>query len=324
MGISNSSKVSIIVPTYSQHSKLRRLLRSFDNLKDLLPYEIIVVDDCSPDDTPMVVKNWMNQEHSFRTQYVRLSENGGPAKARNAGLKIAIGEIVAFTDSDCVVDKFWLRELVTDLDVKAKIIGVGGKVKPLNGGIFSKYYTYHKVLEPPPSLFYLVTANCCFMRDTVLAVNGFDEYISKPGGEDVSLCIRLYKNGWGFSYTPEAIVFHDYRNSLRDFIKTFRNYGEGSLYATKTTLEDTLGTHNSFNTSSAKGSTRDSNTLRPRIFTPKQVFGYLFWYFKTYRRANLKLYDIVTFSFLRIVQITAYTQGWNYGEKVYKDNDKNR
>lgn len=323
MEISNTSKFSIIVPTYAQHQKLRRLLWSFDNLKGLLPYEIIVVDDCSPDETPIVVKKWMNQEHSFRTQYVKLSENGGPAKARNAGLKRAIGEIVAFTDSDCVVDKFWLRELVTNLDVKAKIIGVGGKVKPLNGGIFSKYYTYHNILEPPSSLLYLVTANCCFMRDAVLEVNGFDEYISKPGGEDVALCIRLHKKGWKFSYTTEAIVFHDYRNSLRDFIKTFRNYGEGSLYATKNTLEDTLMTHNSFNTSSSNGASGDHNTLRPRMFTPKHIFGYLFWYYKTYRRANLKLYDVLTFSFLRIVQIIAYTQGWNYGEKNYQGKNTN-
>lgn len=237
MEISNKYKISIVVPTYSQHKKLRRLLKSFDYIKDLLPLEVIIVDDCSPDATPKVVKNWENQKHSFRTKYIRLNKNSGPARARNIGVKNANGKVVAFTDSDCVVDNFWLRELIEKLDPKNGVIGVGGKVIPLNGGIISKYNTFHNVLEPPDSLLYLVTANCCYLRDKILDVVGFDEDISKPGGEDVALSIKLYKKGWRFQYAPKAIVFHDYRNSVKNFLKTFRNYGEGCAYITKKYFE---------------------------------------------------------------------------------------
>lgn len=237
MEISHNYKVSIVVPTYSQHEKLRRLLKSFDNIRDLIPFEVIIVDDCSPDNTPTEVKNWENQKHSFRTKYIRLNENSGPAKARNIGVKNANGEIVAFTDSDCVVDKFWLIRLIEELDTKNGVIGVGGKVMPLNGGLISKYNTFHNVLEPPQSLLYLVTANCCYLRDNLLDVDGFDEDILKPGGEDVALSIKLFKKGWRFQYASKAIVFHDYRNNLRDFVKTFRNYGEGCAYVTKKYFE---------------------------------------------------------------------------------------
>lgn len=228
----NLQRVSVVVPTYSQHGKLRRLLKSFDSLEGLLPLEVIVVDDCSPDETGEVVKDWIEHEHEFSAEYIMLKENSGPGRARNVGTGHASGDIVAFTDSDCVAHKNWLRELVKEVNPSMGVIGVGGKVKPLNGGVLSRYSTFHRILAPPKSLIYLVTANCCYIREKILEVDGFDEEIPKPGGEDVALSIKLMKKGWKFHYSPMAVVYHEYRTGLGDFVRTFENYGEGCSYVT--------------------------------------------------------------------------------------------
>ena len=86
------------------------------------------------------------------------------------------------------------------------------------------------MLEPPPSLLYLVTANCCVRREPALAAGGFDETLKRPGGEDIVLSYRLWKAGWRFGRAEDAVVRHDYDRGLRAFYKTWWNYGFGSGY----------------------------------------------------------------------------------------------
>lgn len=229
----NKKKVTVVIPTYNSASKLQRLLNSIEKLKGLLPYEVIVVDDASSDNTKKVIKKWGNKTKSFRVIYFSSDANNGPGKARNIGLKLAKGNIVTFTDSDCVVNKRWLYNLTRKLNFAKGVVGVGGKVLPINpNGLISKYNTFHRVLEPPESLLYLVTANCCYYRSVVLNVGGFDEEIKKPGGEDITLSIKLWNKGYRFAYEPKAIVYHDYKETIKDFFQTFRNYGFGCSYAT--------------------------------------------------------------------------------------------
>jgi len=82
--------------------------------------------------------------------------------------------------------------------------------------------TYHR--EPT----YLVTCNCCYLREPLLEVGGFTEDIRTPGGEDIAASILLWKQGWRFAYAENAAVRHDFRASILRFMKTFRNYGYGT------------------------------------------------------------------------------------------------
>lgn len=104
---------------------------------------------------------------------------------------------------------------------------------PIGNDIYSKYYTFHRILEPPQSKKYLVSANCIYWRDPVMKVGGFDEDISKPGGEDVGLSFKLYNLGYRFGFEEKAVVYHDYRASLKNFAKTFYNYGSGCRLVTE-------------------------------------------------------------------------------------------
>lgn len=229
----SSTGVSVVVPTFNRGRKLARLLRSFDGLCEKVPEEVIIVDDGSRDDTSAMAVEWLDTFHDYEPRYFTMPENGGPAKARNLGLREAKEAVVAFTDDDCVVHHRWLFGLVDALDPRQRIIGAGGSVLPLNDDLVSRYYTFHHILEPPPSLLYVVTANCCYLRSHALAAGGFETDLSKPGGEDVALSFKLFKRGYRFAMAEDAVVYHEYRRDLRDFYQTFLNYGSGCRHVTE-------------------------------------------------------------------------------------------
>ena len=214
-------RVSVIVPTFNRK---RSLLRCISHMPP--DVEVIVVDDGSLDGTASALAR-MAHPHLL---YVR-QVNGGPASARNTGIGLASGDYIAFTDDDCVPVEPWPWPLVERLEREStEVAGVGGRVQPLHEGLFSRYYTFHRILEPPTSCSYLVTANCAYRRDVLVSVGGFDTGIRHPGGEDPGLSIKMRAAGYRLVFEPRAVVLHDYRESLKDFVRTFYRYGRGCAY----------------------------------------------------------------------------------------------
>lgn len=101
--IKNSPLVSVIIPTYNGESTILRAINSVLN-QTYSNLELIVVDDCSKDNTFEVVKNVKDK----RVKVLRHKENRGGSAARNTGIKEAKGEYIAFLDDD---DE-WLSEKV--------------------------------------------------------------------------------------------------------------------------------------------------------------------------------------------------------------------
>ncbi|MGC8847181.1 MAG: glycosyltransferase, partial [Candidatus Hydrogenedens sp.] len=217
----NEIKTSVIVPAYNDHNRLIHLLHSLDSLEYEKPYEVIVIDDASTDATPEICQNWAKQWHLYEFRYYRMPENRGPGVARNTGLEISRGDIVAFTDSDCRVHPHWLSRITSAINIEKRIIGVGGRVKAVSEkSMFARHFLFHRVLEPPEKLHYLVTCNCAFLKAPLLEAGGFAGNIRNPGGEDIFASIHLWKKGWRFSFQPDAIVYHDFDTNLRAFIRT--------------------------------------------------------------------------------------------------------
>ena len=224
--------LSIVVPSLGRHHSTRRLLASLAKCPD--EFQVVVVDDASPEPLMAVVREFSDR---LDVKYVRLAHRSGPAAARNRGVAEARGQYIAFTDNDCVVDENWARELAVYLrDAPLRVAGVGGRVLALSDDIYSRYYTYHKILDPFLSngrYLYLVTANAAFRRTALEEVGGFDEAIKHPGGEDPGLSFKLLSRGWVLHYRKEAIVYHDYRGGLRDLARTFFRYGRGCRVETE-------------------------------------------------------------------------------------------
>lgn len=213
--------VSIVVPTFNRKDSLLRCLASLP-----CDLETIVVDDGSTDDTgPSILS--LSRENLV---YIRRP-NGGPSAARNAGVRVATNSFVAFIDDDCQAIGKWPWPLVERLSREPReVAGCGGRVLPYSDDIVSRYYTFHRILEPPASCSYLVTANCAFRREAILEVNGFNERIRRPGGEDPELSSRLRKAGYRFVFEPSAQIMHEYRASIVDFARTFQRYGRGCAH----------------------------------------------------------------------------------------------
>jgi glycosyltransferase involved in cell wall biosynthesis len=218
----------VVVPTHNRARLLPAVLRAIERTRRAFDgtAEVVLVDDGSTDATPAILAEAVR--HGTLDRVLRNPRARGPAAARNLGWKCARARIVAFTDDDCEVEAGWLSELVATLDAAPPAIaGVGGRVTAARPGLVADYMTFHRILQPPESLSYLVTANAAFRREALEAVGGFDESVTAPGGEDPGLCQQLRSLGYGFAFQERAHVAHHYREGLRAFARTFYRYGRG-------------------------------------------------------------------------------------------------
>ena len=197
-------RISVVVPT---HNRAERMLRLLDALADQAvsePFEVVVVDDASDDGTVDRLHEAPSR-YPFELEVVRSEINTGPAGARNRGWKAAHGDVVAFTDDDCVPDSRWLATLVSGLD-RADI--AVGRTRPPDDqlpliGPFSSYLDIGHNQS-------FSTCNIAYRRGVLEAMGGFDEAaFAWPNGEDTDLGLRSTGAGYDDAYVPEALVWHD-------------------------------------------------------------------------------------------------------------------
>lgn len=225
---------SVIVATRDRPDLLADLVASLARCAPM-PRELVVVDDAS---TRPVDEVGLRSALAIRVRVVRNERSVGPGAARNRGVHASRGEVLLFTDDDCVVDPAWAGRLVTALAEGAEELGgVGGRVLARDRDVVSRYYELHRILEPrahdaahPRRVPYLVTANCAIRRDAFMRAGGFDGRIPAAGGEDAALSMRMVRRGYHFEHVPEAVVHHRFRPSLRDFARTFYRYGLGGRF----------------------------------------------------------------------------------------------
>jgi len=197
-------KVSVIVPVYNAETTVEECIHSLLGLnypKDNL--ELIFVNNDSTDRTINILNRY-DQEIKILYEKKR-----GPAAARNKGLSSARGDIIAFTDSDCVVDTDWLRNIVSPLQDQS-IGTVGGKIlakRPSNKieEFGEKIHDHHKAInEFKPS--YVITVNWASRLSVLKKVGFFDEGFMRC--EDVDLSFRIFHSAYKLVYNPDAVVFH--------------------------------------------------------------------------------------------------------------------
>ncbi|KKM02475.1 hypothetical protein LCGC14_1784050 [marine sediment metagenome] len=223
--------VSLVIPTYNRILKLFRLLKSLDKLNPI-PDEIIIVDDNSTDGSGKLLDKWKRIKREYHKEIILKSQNKGPADSRNLGNYQTRNELIAFTDDDVVVHTKWIKRITSKLlNADEEVVGVGGIVKSINNDILSKYYVEHKILEAPRQLNYLPTVNCCFRKQPIIQIGGFDTTFLFAGGEDTDLGLRLKNRGYTFVKEKKAIIYHDFSPNFLDFCKMWIRYGKGTQLA---------------------------------------------------------------------------------------------
>lgn len=217
----NHPRISVVVPAYNSEQTLHLTLIALKG--QLYPadkYEIIVVDDGSTDSTAEIAMR--------RGVKVIRQSNKGPAAARNRGWTEAKGDIVAFTDSDCVPAKNWLEAIDYNLSSKG-IEAVGGSYFLMNVDSplarLIQYEIEQRHEHIPFQADFLGSFNFAVRKEALEIVGGFNETFRQASGEDNDLSYRLRKQGCKLGFDKNIIVGHFHREDLRKYFKDQYRHG---------------------------------------------------------------------------------------------------
>jgi cellulose synthase/poly-beta-1,6-N-acetylglucosamine synthase-like glycosyltransferase len=182
--------------------------------QDYPDVEVVVVDDGSTDDTERTVRQ-------YPLRYL-CQDNAGPASARNRGWHTATGEIVCFTDSDCVPARDWVSRLVQEY-VSDQIAGVGGTYDIANANSLLAICIHEEIvqrhLRMPRDVNYLGAFNVSYRRAVLEEVGGFDESYGMASGEDNDLAYSVVKRGYSLVFTRDARVAHYHPDDLLRYLR---------------------------------------------------------------------------------------------------------
>lgn len=210
--------ISIIVPTYNSAEKLKLLLNSIytgsaNNNED---FETIVIDDCSSDNTHIIVKEFSS------VQYIKLDNRSGPAFARNIGAKKAKGDILLFTDADTVFLPDTLsntRKVISD-NPEVKCFMGNYEKEPANRGFMPRYKALWEYSEevrllqsgdlkynsfaPRPGIIY---------KDVFWEIGGFNDSYKGADIEDMEFGYRVNQK-YDTLFSPKIKIKHHYPETL--------------------------------------------------------------------------------------------------------------
>ena len=201
-------RISVIIPHYNDPLRLKLCLAALE--EQSLPrgqYELIVADNASPQG-----KDALGKLTGRRAKLVVVHRRGaGPA--RNGGVEAARGEILAFTDCDCLPDPHWLEKGVAALN-RFDIVGGRMRVRLDHGGPMTPAEAFETVFgfdneDYVKSKGFTVTANLFCLRADFDRVGPFQPDIS----EDKEWCHRATAMGLKLGYAKEALVSHPPRRT---------------------------------------------------------------------------------------------------------------
>lgn len=215
---SDAPRVSIVIPVYNHFDHTLVCLRSLAEHPGSVPFEVIVVDDCSGDETPARLPAIGG------IRAVRNPENLGFIGACNAGLAAARGEFVVFLNNDTAVRPGWLEALVGTFESRpdcglagAKLVYPDGRLQEAGGIVFSDAsgWNYGRFADPAhPAFNYVREVDYCsgaaimLRRDLLDRFGGFDVRYRPAYYEDTDLAFRVREAGLRCWYQPAAEVVH--------------------------------------------------------------------------------------------------------------------
>lgn len=225
------SFVSVIIPVYNDPLRLKTCLQALEDQtypKD--SYEVIVVDNGSDESIEPIVAEFGQAKASSETS------QRGPCVARNKGVSLARGEVIAFTDSDCVPASDWLKQGVTKLQSASNCGIVGGRID-----MFFKNPKSPTVVELYDSIMHLnqkmyiekmcfgVTANLFTYKHLFDRVGDFATNLEMS--DDKEWGRRVALSGYSLVYADKACVAHPARYSLAELVAKEIRVARGSIAA---------------------------------------------------------------------------------------------
>jgi GT2 family glycosyltransferase len=251
--ISQAPLISIIIATRDRGESLAVTLQSI-LLMEYPQFEVILVDNAPK--TPETYDSFLEFQPSFSQRNINLhyirEDVPGLAVAHNRGLEAVRTPLVAFTDDDVIVDKYWLVELLRGFSAAPQAGCVTGLVIPMElntpaqvlfeefGGFtkgFSRLVYGNGIYKPSDPLFpytagrFGTGANMAFRTDLLRQSGGFDPALGvgtpTMGADDMAAFYETILQGYQLVYQPSALVRHQHRQTFQALKKQMLGYGVG-------------------------------------------------------------------------------------------------
>lgn len=276
-------RTSVIVPAYNSERTIGQCLEALTNQTfSRSNYEIILVDDGSTDRTAEIAGKYTG---------IRLikQNNTGPAAARNNGAKAAKGDIILFTDADCIPDPDWVEQMILLFEKDQDLCGVKGIYKTRQKELAARfvqieYQDKYDLLRNSKRIDFIDTYSAGFKRDVFLRFQGYDTSFPVACAEDVELSFRMSNAGLKMVFNPRAVVYHTHPNTWISYFKKKYKFAYWRMVAVRKNPNKMI---------------KDAHTPQlmklQTLLTPLLTLGAALWIF------NHKLYFIpaaVLFSFL--------------------------
>ena len=208
--------ISVIIPTFNEEENIAQCLVSLSHQN--IPrsdYEIIVVDGGSKDATCEIAKKYADRV------FIQTSKKVGGA--RNDGVKVAKGDIVATTDADCILPPHWIKTLAEDFK-DPDVVQIYGPVYPIEDGIGNRFSlllanTFARIGYYSKTFYYTLGCNTAFRKD---AFNRAGMYRCIDAGDDLEIAMRM---------KDEGTIFFDNRLNVGFSMRRYQKFGTlQSLY----------------------------------------------------------------------------------------------
>jgi len=213
--------VSVIIPAYNEEAFLPKCLNSLKKQKTSIPFEVIVVDNNSTDNTASIPKR-------FGYQVIRELKKGA-SSARNAGARHAKGTILVFIDADCIAFYDYIQN-ISDQFLHKNILDVlCGPCVIYDAGLFIRYCTdqlhyyshYFSLIRFITRYQLFSSGNFAIKRNVYQKIGGFDESISNViEAEDVELACRLNSYGYTILFLSSIKILTSFRRIIKNPIQT--------------------------------------------------------------------------------------------------------
>jgi len=210
--------ISVVIPIHNASEGLGACLDALERQTTPLG-EIIVVNDGPVDAAVEAIAD--RQGVIFLSQ-----QQKGAAAARNLGAEQAQGEILLFTDADCVPESNWVEAMIAPF-ADREVIGVCGVVRTRQIGLIPRFiqleYDYrYRSIARHPQIDFVNTGTAGYRKRVFMDSGGFREHLL--GAEDTELSFRLASAGYRMVFAPQAIVYHSHPESIVEYARRKNHY----------------------------------------------------------------------------------------------------
>ena len=207
---------TILIPTFNGGVRIGHCLQA------LLPQiagqkiELLVIDDGSTDNTVEIVQR-------FTGVRIISQANAGPAAARNRGAREARGNILLFTDDDCVPFPNWVQAMLARF-ADPRVVGVKGVYQTRQTQLVARfvqieYEDKYRLMASQPSIDFVDTYSAGFVRLRFLEMGGYDTSFPVACAEDVELSYRMSARKWLMLFASDAVVYHSHPDTLTRYLR---------------------------------------------------------------------------------------------------------